>query len=143
MAKSKRKPLGLRAPMAQVFVYCVGFETLPSRVVIQGAARGVRKNSLIFRVPSPIRTNEQLRDIEHRIGAASDPPDEVIITSVSFLEDYLVALTPEQVESLRGQRDALRKEQEAMGKIREGVEEVMEEVEAMGEAPGPRLVKES
>ena len=131
MAKAKRKAGGAR-PRVPVFVYFVAFKTLASKVVHMSGAAGVKENSMILRTPAPIRSSDQLRDIELKLSAAAPGNPEIILTNCSFLEGFMKELSIEEETKLRAQVEQQRKAEKAMDSIREGVEE------AVATATGPR-----
>ncbi len=120
--KAKRvKSSEAAVPHVAVFIYFVCYETLPSKVLAAVGAARVRKNSMIFRLPRPIGTSEQLRDMEHRLSKAIDGNPEVIITEVSFLGDTMVEVTPEQAAEFQRITDEAKMRAQAVAAMKAGV----------------------
>lgn len=104
----------------EAFVYFVGWRVVD---LATGQVRE-RYKSMILTVPGPIRHGSSLQKVEQMILDAelkraaddttpgikivgSSPDLRVQITSLSFLEKYLQALTPEEEELIRKRNEAV------------------------------------
>lgn len=108
-------------PHMRVFIYHIGFETIPGKLVALTGAGRIRKNSMIFRLPFPIRTSEQLRDIEQKLSAKIEGNPEVIVTTVAFMEEMMTPLSDEQAKEMQEAIDAAKARVQAVQAMKDGV----------------------
>ena len=88
-------------------------------------ASTVKKNSMIMRLPRPIGTSEQLRDIEQRLSSKIDGKPEVILTGCSFLGDAMVPITKEQEEEFNRLTEEARLRVQAVQAMKDGVQQAV------------------
>lgn len=125
--KAKRvKATEIPRPHVRVFIYHIGFETIPGKLVAMTGAGRIRKNSMIFRLPFPIRTSEQLRDIEARLSSKIEGNPEVIVTSVSFMEELMTPLSEEQAADMQKAIMEAKQRAEAVQAMKDGVQQAVE-----------------
>ncbi len=121
--KAEERPV----PHARVFMYFIGFETIANSVLSAVGQGRVRKGWKMFHLPVPVTTSEQLQDIEMRLRKHTPGNPEIILTSVNFMGEDMIQLTPEQVAVMEQNMADARARQEAMQAIKDGVQQAVAE----------------